>query len=145
MSNNEIDAGIKAARDACTMKQQRFVEEVFKGIPASTAYRNSGYSVTTDKAARANASRLLTKDSVKAYLSLLRDGDTGSAILTRRERLELLTDNARDSFKEKARNAVVSSVRELNKMTDEYRAESVNVTSDVTLFEAITGKRRKAL
>lgn len=141
--NNEIVSSIREARNRCSVKMQRFCEEVARSIPASAAYRNAGYRAKTAGTAEASASKLLRNPKVAAYLSALRDADTGSAILSRRERLEELTQITRNARKDKAYSPAVGAIRELNKMTDEYRAESINVTSDVTLFETITGKRRR--
>lgn len=143
MSTATIDAAILEARDECSIQQQRFVEEVFKGVPMSTAYVNAGYRAR-GKSAESKASRLVRNGKVAWYLKLLRDADTGDAIMNRRERLEFLSGVGREARKAKQYSAGVGAIREMNRMTDEYRAESVNVASDVTLWEAVTGKRRKA-
>lgn len=138
----KIDDKIEATRSKCTIPQQMFCEEYVRGKPASTAYRDAGYQCKTEKVAYSSASALLRIPKVKAYINALRAQDVESAILSRRERMEGLSRIVRDNS-DSAPTVAIRAIAELNRMTDEYRAESINVTADVTLFQAITGKRRK--
>ena len=51
-----------------TEKQKRFADYYIETGNATEAYKKAGYAVKSDAAARANASRLLTKANIKAYI-----------------------------------------------------------------------------
>jgi len=51
-----------------TEKQKRFCDYYIETGNATESYLRAGYKVKTDGAARANASRLLTKANVKNYI-----------------------------------------------------------------------------
>lgn len=52
-------------------KQRIFCQKVAAGFKVADAYVAAGYSVTTQKSAQANGSRLLAKPNVQAYIQLL--------------------------------------------------------------------------
>jgi hypothetical protein len=83
------------ARDLTT-KQQRFADLVLGGMPASRAYREAGYTASTDGAAEASASRLLRSAKVQAYLAARRAGAAAKAELTFAGVLGELAEFARD-------------------------------------------------
>ena len=79
-----------------TSKQQRFADLVLTGMPASRAYREAGYTATTDGAAEASASRLLGSAKVAAYLAARRARAATKAELTLAGVLGELAEFARD-------------------------------------------------
>lgn len=79
-----------------TPKQQRFADLVLTGMAASRAYREAGYTATTDGAAEASASRLLGSAKVAAYLGARRAGAAAKAELTLAGVLGELAEFARD-------------------------------------------------
>jgi phage terminase small subunit len=140
---SKIDENLKALRGKLTIPQQRFAEEYVRGIPAYKAYQNAGYICKSDIVAQASSSKTLRVAKVKAYIVALRDLETNNAILSRNDRMEALSRMQKAN--EKGGSGVaIRAIKELNLMTGEYRAESVNLSGDVTLYEAITGRRRKA-
>ncbi len=142
MSAKKAVDKVRDARNKLTIQQQRFVEEYVRGVPAGRAYENAGYSTKTENSADCSASRLLGNAKVKAYINALRDIETENTVLSRQERLQMLSRIGKANEKGKP-NVAIRANSELNRMTGEYRAESVNVEGNLTLWEAITGKRRK--
>ena len=71
-------------------RQRLFCLYVVTGHPANEAYALAGYASGSDEAARANASRLITNDNVKAYLDeLIKKAET-DAVMTLQEKREYL-------------------------------------------------------
>lgn len=138
-----VTDAITEARNKCTIPQQRFCEEYVRGKPASTAYRDAGYRCKTDKVAYSSSSALLRVSKVKAYINALREQDTADSIMSRHDTLSMMSRIARREEK-KAPNIAIRAASEKNRMTGEYRPESVTVDGNMTLFEQITGKRRKS-
>lgn len=141
MSAKKAVNKVKVARDKLTIQQQRFVEEYVRGLPAGRAYENAGYAANKHSAEQ-SASRMLKNVKVKAYIQALRDIETEDAVLSRQDRLQSLSRINRNN-ESKAPSVAIRAIGELNRMTGEYRAESVNVEGNMTLWEQITGKRRK--
>ncbi|HEX8158787.1 MAG TPA: terminase small subunit [Solirubrobacteraceae bacterium] len=54
---------------ALTAKQERFVAEYICDLNGAAAYRRAGYKVASDKAAAANAARLIANDSIAAAIA----------------------------------------------------------------------------
>ena len=51
-----------------TAKQRKFCDEYIKSGNATEAYFKAGYQIKSNEAARANASRLLTRANIKEYI-----------------------------------------------------------------------------
>lgn len=51
-----------------TAKQRKFCDEYIKSGNATEAYFKAGYQIKSNEAARANASRMLTKANIKEYI-----------------------------------------------------------------------------
>jgi hypothetical protein len=79
-----------------TSKQQRFADLVLGGMPASRAYREAGYTASTDGAAEASASHLLGSAKIAAYLAARLAGVAAKAELTLAGMLGELAEFARD-------------------------------------------------
>lgn len=79
-----------------TARQQRFADLALGGMPASRAYRDAGYSATTDRVAEAAGSRMLRNVRVAAYLAERRAAAADRAELTYAGFLREFADFARD-------------------------------------------------
>jgi phage terminase small subunit len=60
--------------------QVRFCQEYVKNLNATQAYLRAGYSVSSNRVARAAASRLLSKVNIKAYLGEVANLDEVSVV-----------------------------------------------------------------
>lgn len=85
-----------------TSKQQRFADLVLGGMPASRAYREAGYTASTDGTAEVEGSKLLRNPKVAAYLTARRTGAAEKAELTLAGVLGELAEFARDQAVEDA-------------------------------------------
>ena len=80
------DAGDKPRR-SLNIRQERFAELVASGVPATTAYRQAGYT-QDGRIAEAHASRLVDNGGVKSRISELRKPDTRKSVLTLADKRE---------------------------------------------------------
>lgn len=74
-----------------TTKQQKFCNEYIKSGNATEAYFKAGYQIKSNEAARANASRLLTKANIKEYIETRLKQLESKKLAGAREVLEYLT------------------------------------------------------
>ena len=74
-----------------TAKQRKFCDEYIKSGNATEAYFKAGYQIKSNEAARANASRMLTKANVKEYIETRLKQLESKKIAGAREALEYLT------------------------------------------------------
>ena len=70
-------------------RQRRFAEFVAGGMPQGRAYEKAGYAAR-GKAADGEASKLVKREEVQAYLRELREASKSEALLTRDRKRELL-------------------------------------------------------
>lgn len=61
----------KFIKKKLTNKQQKFCKEYLKDFNGQEAYFRAGYSVKSKKAAKTNASKLLTNANLKLYIEIL--------------------------------------------------------------------------
>lgn len=78
-------------------RQEAFCLAYAKSGNATGAYREAGYKVKTDRAAGANAARLLGNDRVQARLAELRERTALESIMDATEMQEALSEIARDT------------------------------------------------
>lgn len=83
-----------------TTRQQRFADLILGGMPASRAYRDAGYSATTDRVAEAAGSRMLRNVRVAVYLAERRAASSVRAELTYASFLSEVAEFARDKTTE---------------------------------------------
>lgn len=111
-----------------TPKQEKFVQNIIEGMTQADAYRNS-YNTTrmTDKTIHEEASKLMANPKITARVKELRDKISQENIMSVQERLETLTNIARD----KKQNAVskIKAIDTMNKMTGEYETKIVGTVS----------------
>ena len=76
---------------ALTERQEKFCIEYAKSGNATEALKLAGYKYKDDNSARANASRLLTYDNIKARLQELHDDYTNESVASIQEIKEFWT------------------------------------------------------
>ena len=74
-----------------TAKQRIFCDEYIKSGNATEAYFKAGYQIKSNEAARANASRMLTKANIKEYIETRLKQLESKKLAGAREVLEYLT------------------------------------------------------
>lgn len=74
-----------------TAKQRKFCDEYIKSGNATEAYFKAGYQIKSNEAARANASRMLTKANIKEYIETKLKQLESKKLAGAREVLEYLT------------------------------------------------------
>lgn len=74
-----------------TAKQRKFCDEYIKSGNATEAYFKAGYQIKSNEAARANASRMLTKANIKEYIEARLKQLESKKLAGAREVLEYLT------------------------------------------------------
>lgn len=74
-----------------TAKQRKFCDEYIKSGNATEAYFKAGYQIKSNEAARANASRMLTKANIKEYIETRLKQLESKKLAGAREALEYLT------------------------------------------------------
>ena len=74
-----------------TAKQRKFCDEYIKLGNATEAYFKAGYQIKSNEAARANASRMLTKANIKEYIEARLKQLESEKIAGAREVLEYLS------------------------------------------------------
>ena len=74
-----------------TAKQRKFCDEYIKSGNATEAYFKAGYQIKSNEAARANASRMLTKANIKEYIETRLKQLESKKIAGAREVLEYLS------------------------------------------------------
>ena len=74
-----------------TAKQRKFCDEYIKSGNATEAYFKAGYQIKSNEAARANASRMLTKANIKEYIETRLKQLESKKLVGAREVLEYLT------------------------------------------------------
>lgn len=111
-----------------TDRQREFCRLVVGGLSKAEAYRKAFKrpDMSQDAAYKAGG-RLSKKEEVCAFLDTLRHEADSEAVLTREERMTMLSNMARQS--ERAGNVAdaVRSIKELNKMDGAYEPEKVQV------------------
>jgi phage terminase small subunit len=91
------------------VKQEKFCLEYAKSGNARQAYKNAGYSYTSDNTIDANASKLLRNHKVKARLEELAEENKTKAIADIQEMQEKLTEIIRQQLEEEV--IIVDPVR----------------------------------
>ncbi|MDE9537236.1 terminase small subunit [Xenorhabdus bovienii] len=87
----------KVLFDALTPLQQKFAMGILKGLNQVDAYRKAGGKAEKESA-RTQASRMITFDNVKTFLSAMNQEAVSDAVMTRQEALERLSTMGRVSL-----------------------------------------------
>ena len=116
-----------------TAKQEKFVQNIIKGMTQADAYRDAyDTSRMTDKSIHEAASKLVNNTKVATRLEELRSTLANENIMTAKQRLEWLTSIVRDD----ATNidARLRAADIMNKMQGEYvQKVEAEVTKEVTI------------
>jgi len=118
-----------------TVKQEKFVINVFKGMTQRDAYVDAyhpGYSI---EAVDANASRLASNDKVLTRLAELQGEVVSVAVSTVRERKEKLSQIANGELRTPATpKEAIMAITELNKMDRVYVDMPVQDNRSITII-----------
>jgi len=117
---------------ALTAKQRCFCEEYILDLSAVAAYRRAGYKANDD-AARANASRLLTKANVQNYIQQLQNDRSVRTLITADR---VLQEIARVAF------ANIKQVASFNRSEGVLFKDSAELTDDETAAIAEVSSRK---
>ena len=109
-----------------TQKQERFAVNLFSGMSQNAAYIFAGYANNTKAIIAVNASRLADNTKILLKIQELRDKAESKKVMSVRERMERLTQFARDAYI-KPRDAL-GAVSELNKMDGAYAPTRTELT-----------------
>lgn len=81
--------------DALSPLQQKVCTNIISGMSDIDAYKEAGGKASTDNSARASVSQLLTNLNVKEFLDSVKHNAVNSAVMSRQEMLERLSNLAR--------------------------------------------------
>lgn len=143
-------------KEELTEKQKMFARGLFEGLSQREAYKKA-YDCTKkkDKSVDAQASRLTKNIKVKEYLEQLNSKVERSAVLTKQERMEWLSNVVRTPIAKVDENSnlcqshsitesefgtkvkvtmpnKLSAIAELNKMDGAYEPEKIEVKSELS-------------
>ena len=97
-----------------TERQEKFCLEYIRCGNATQAYKAAGYKSQSEKAATANAARMITYDSIQVRLNELREQVKGPKIMDAQERRQKLTEIATSRYVKP--DVAIKAIDVLNKM-----------------------------
>ena len=116
-----------------TAKQEKFCQNILKGMTQADAYRDA-YNTDrmTDNAIYTEASLLADNPKISQRIQELRQQISSSSIMSAQERLQWLTDLVQDSVTNT--DAKLRAMEIMNKMTGEYVTKlEADVKNEVTI------------
>jgi phage terminase small subunit len=133
-------------KDKLTPKQEKFIQNIIKGMSQRQAYRDAfNPDNTSDKTVDEKACRLFNEDKIQARYSELMKELEDDAIMNAKQRMEFLTKIITDKEKESAytmygteykRNASfknkLAAIDLLNKMNGDYKI-SFETKTDINI------------
>lgn len=123
-------------QEKMTERQREFARLIAKGEKQGAAYRKAFNCSGESKAAvRSNASRLAKNDNIRRLIEELRGQADSEAVMTRRERLILLAEQARAAAQEGDRMGLARMIDIMNRMDGAYVAEAAAAGADAA-FQA---------
>ena len=129
-----------------TEKQREFCRLVVTGSTKAEAYRKAfNRNDMTMDAARQAGNRLSRKAHVSAFCDTLRHEADSEAVLSRQERMTMLSNMARQS--ERAGNVAdaVRSIKELNLMDGAYEPEKLEVSGALGVGAVVAALQERDL
>ncbi|MBG9813917.1 terminase [Bacillus endophyticus] len=96
-----------------TPKQQAFADLYIETANATTSYKNSGYSVKSDKEAAVEGSKLLRNPKVRAYIEERMDQKSAQRVAKQDQILSFLTQVMRGELTEQVPTGVGEGMQEL--------------------------------
>ena len=125
-------------QEKITERQREFARRIAKGEKQGAAYLKAFNCKGESKAAvRSNASRLAKNDNIRRLIEELRERADGEAVMTRRERLILLADQARAAAQEGDRMGLARMINIMNRMDGAYVAEAAAAGADAAFQEEV--------
>lgn len=113
-------------------QQERFCQLIIEGHNQRDAYRLAGYKCSTDAAADANASRLISNAKIADRIAELRAPVAQKAAVT----LDWLIEQAKEILiaarEDRAHAASVAALKELGVLSGERVEQRVNTNNDVS-------------
>lgn len=120
-------------KDKLTPKQEKFIQNIIKGMTQRQAYRDAfSPDNTSDKTVDEKACRLFNEDKIQArYQDLIKELET-EAVMTALEKRKLLKELALD--KENSVNDRLKALDIDNKMAGEYITKvEAGITADINI------------
>lgn len=122
-------------------RHKAFAAAIVSGLNQTEAYRKV-YPKTSIAAARSSAATLLTNPSVRKYVEEAKEKAVTKAVLSRSERLELLSGLAK--CEETFPKDRIAAVKVLNDMTGDNAPQKVEHSGSVSLVGVIEGIQSNA-
>lgn len=121
-----------------TAAQEEWCRLVVQGVSKGDAYRKAfNKSGASAAAVSKAAARLSHNEGILSYLSVLRGQADRRAVLSREERMRMLSSSASLCHEGGQVNEMVRCIAELNKMDGAYEAEKVQVEVETLTVSAV--------
>lgn len=127
-----------------TDRQLAFARLVATGMAQTEAYRQVYGAGKSAHAAEANASRLMSNDKVRRKIDELRWRADESAVLSRQQRLEMLSALASSAAQRDDVSAVCKAIDILNRMDGAYAPEEKKLSGSLGVMEILDGLGERA-
>ena len=125
-------------QEKITERQREFARRIAMGEKQGAAYRKAFNCMGQSEAAvRSNASRLAKNDNILQLIEELRERADVEAVMTRRERLVLLAEQARAAAAEGDRTGLARMIDIMNRMDGAYIAEAAAAGADAAFQEEV--------
>lgn len=105
-------------------RQRAFCRYLVAGLSQEQAYVKAGYA---QRGARAHAARLVAFGSISSEVERLRKAAEDALVMSRKERMQLLSDVARKYVEGGDARVGISAIQELNRMDGAYKPEEKKV------------------
>lgn len=120
-----------------TDRQLEFARLVATGMAQTEAYRQVYGAGKSAHAAAANSSRLMSNDKVRRKIDDLRGRADESAVLSRQQRLEMLSALASSAAQRDDVSAVCKAIDILNRMDGAYAPEEKKLSGSLGVMEIL--------
>ena len=127
-----------------TDRQLAFARLVATGMAQTEAYRQVYGAGKSAHAAAANSSRLMSNDKVRRKIDELRGRADESAVLSRQQRLEMLSALASSAAQRDDVSAVCKAIDILNRMDGAYAPEEKQLSGSLGVMEILDGLGERA-
>lgn len=124
-----------------TQRQQVFCENLVEGMSQSAAYRLAYPSCKSDSAARANASRLLTNDSIQQKIGTLQKLTHTEKALSWQQKREVLARIAMAS--QSTPMEVLAAIKLDNQMAGHDKPQKLEIDSGLSIVERIRSRAKQ--
>lgn len=118
-------------------RQLEFARLVATGMAQTEAYRQVYGAGKSAHAAAANSSRLMSNDKVRRKIDELRGRADESAVLSRQQRLEMLSALASSAAQRDDVSAACKAIDILNRMDGAYAPEEKKLSGSLGVMEIL--------